>query len=63
MFMILTEQVLLQKSPDAFWPITLHLENSETLLPLRPVATVLPEISALKKQIGNYNKDKGNGVA
>lgn len=63
MFMILMEQVLLQKSPDAFWPITLNLENSETLLPLRPVPTILPEISALKKQIGNYNKDKGNGVA
>lgn len=63
MFMILIEQFLMQEFPDTLWLITLHLENSETLLPVRLVATILPEILALKKQNGNYNKDKRNGTA
>lgn len=43
------------ESPGALGLITLHLENSETLLPVRLTATILPETAALKNQIGNYN--------
>lgn len=49
MFMILMEQLLMQESPDALWLITLHLENSEMLLPAKLVATILPAVLALKK--------------
>lgn len=51
-----------------FQLMTLHLRNSETLLPERhtrlPGRLTTPfcqKIPALKKQIGNYNKDKENG--
>lgn len=48
MFMVLMEQFFMLESPDALGLITLHLENSETLLPIRLEATILSEIPALK---------------
>lgn len=54
-----------------FQLMTLHLRNSETLLPVRhtrlPGRLTTPpfcqKIPALKKQIGNYSKDKENETA
>lgn len=54
-----------------FQLMTLHLRNSETLLSVRhtclPGRLITPpfcqKIPALKKQIGNYSKDKENETA
>jgi hypothetical protein len=61
MIMILNEQVLMLHLLVPL--ITLHLWKNRQAAALRPGATILPEITALNKQMRNYNKDKGNGTA